>query len=134
MGPYLMPRHLAICENRKEGIDGVVGESPAIVRERRWARGIIWEETQPVRDVGHGIAVLVNLDLVKRLGRESLGGSGSQRVLSVQVVMSGRMHVHDQDGLASFSRLREGIQVGKVQGVPTREPPVGTGVMVRHLL
>ncbi len=41
MGPYLIPRHLAICENRKEGIDGVVGESPAILRERRWARGII---------------------------------------------------------------------------------------------
>jgi len=41
MGPHLIPRHLAICENRKEGIDGVVGESPAILRERRWARGII---------------------------------------------------------------------------------------------
>jgi hypothetical protein len=44
MGPYLIPRHLAICENRKEGIDGVVGESPAILRERRWARGIIRED------------------------------------------------------------------------------------------
>src|SRR5258708_39881763 len=49
--------------------------------------------------------------------------------------MRGRMHVHDQDGLASVSRLGEGIQIGKVQaGVPTREPPVGTGVMVRHAL
>ncbi len=44
MGPYLIPRHLVICENRKEGIDGVVGESPAILRERRWARGIIRED------------------------------------------------------------------------------------------
>src|ERR1700730_11313053 len=44
MGPYLIPRHLAICENRKEGIGGVVGESPAILRERRWARGIIEED------------------------------------------------------------------------------------------
>ena len=44
MGPYLIPRHLAICENRKEGIGGVVGESPAILRERRWARGIIRED------------------------------------------------------------------------------------------
>jgi hypothetical protein len=35
MGPYLIPRHLAICENRKEGIDGVVGERPAILRESR---------------------------------------------------------------------------------------------------
>src|SRR3981081_2124375 len=44
MGPYLIPHHLAICENRKEGIDGVVGESPAILRERRWAGGIIRED------------------------------------------------------------------------------------------
>ena len=45
MGPYLIPRHLAICENRKEGIGSVVGESPAILRERRWARGIIREDS-----------------------------------------------------------------------------------------
>jgi hypothetical protein len=32
MGPDLIPRHLAICENRKEGIGSVVGESPAILR------------------------------------------------------------------------------------------------------
>ena len=44
MRPYLIPRHLAICENRKEGIGGVVGESPAILRERRWAPGIKKED------------------------------------------------------------------------------------------
>ena len=44
MRPYLVPRHLAICENRKEGIDSVVGESPAILRERRWAPRIIRQD------------------------------------------------------------------------------------------
>ena len=44
MGPDLIPCHLAICENRKEGIGGVVRESPAILRKRRWARGIIRED------------------------------------------------------------------------------------------
>jgi hypothetical protein len=42
--PYLIPRHLAICEDSQEGIDGVIGESPAILREGRWARGVIGED------------------------------------------------------------------------------------------
>ena len=49
MGPDLIPCHLAICENRKEGIDGVVGEGPAILRERRWARGTIREDLRQHR-------------------------------------------------------------------------------------
>ena len=49
MGPYLIPRHLAICENRKEGIDSVVGESPAILRERRWAPRIIRQDLRQHR-------------------------------------------------------------------------------------
>src|ERR1700682_1625149 len=44
MRPYLIPRHLAICENRKEGIDSVVGEGPTILRERRWAPRIIRQD------------------------------------------------------------------------------------------
>jgi hypothetical protein len=44
MRPYLVPRHLAICENRKEGIDSVVGKSPTILWERRWAPRIIRQD------------------------------------------------------------------------------------------
>jgi acyl-[acyl carrier protein]--UDP-N-acetylglucosamine O-acyltransferase len=39
--PYLVFRHLPICEDSQEGIDGVVGQCPAIVREGRRPRGVI---------------------------------------------------------------------------------------------
>ena len=44
MGANLIARHLPICKQSQEGIDGIVGESPAILRERRWAGGIIRED------------------------------------------------------------------------------------------
>ena len=37
---YLILRHLPICEDSKEGIDGVVGERPAIAGVGRRARGV----------------------------------------------------------------------------------------------
>jgi hypothetical protein len=41
------------------------------------------------------------------------------------------MHVHDQDRLARIPRLREGVQVSKVEaGVSVREAIVRTRVMV----
>jgi hypothetical protein len=49
MRPDLIPRHLAICENRKKGIGSAVDESPAILRERRWAGGIIREDIRQHR-------------------------------------------------------------------------------------
>src|SRR5260370_42677581 len=75
----------------------------------------------------------VNLEVVYGLGREGVEGGGPQRVLAVEKITSGRVHVYDQDRPASVFRLGEGIQIGEVQpGVPMGEPPVGTGVMVRH--
>jgi hypothetical protein len=44
MGANLIARHLPICKQTQEGIDGVVGESPAILRERRRALGIIGQD------------------------------------------------------------------------------------------
>ena len=49
--PYLISRHLSICEERKEEIYDVVGECPAIVRVGRRPRGIIVED---VRQQGPG--------------------------------------------------------------------------------
>ena len=46
VGPYLILRHLSICEDGKEEIDDVVGECPAIVREGRRPRGIIGEDVR----------------------------------------------------------------------------------------
>ena len=85
-------------------------------------------EAHPVCDIGDGITIRVDLELVHRLGREGLGGGGPRRVHD-----GGRMHVHDQDRLAAVARLGEGIEIGEVQSrVPVREPEVGTGIMVRH--
>jgi hypothetical protein len=51
VGPYVILRHLSICEQRKEEIHDVVGECPAIVRVGRRPRGIIVED---VRQQGPG--------------------------------------------------------------------------------
>jgi hypothetical protein len=90
-------------------------------------------EAHPIRDIGRGIAVHVNLDLVKRFGRESLGGSGPQRLVAVQVIMSGRMHVHDRMDLPASPGSGKAYRSVIQAGVPTGESPVRTGEMVRHL-
>src|SRR6476646_5403638 len=41
VGPYVVPRHLPVCEDSQEGISGIVRECPAIAREGRWAPGVI---------------------------------------------------------------------------------------------
>src|SRR5258705_6503386 len=43
-------------------------------------------EAHAVRDIGDGIFVRVNLELIERLGGEGLGGGGPQRVLAVEVI------------------------------------------------
>jgi hypothetical protein len=43
------------------------------------------------------------------------------------------VHVHDEDRLARISRLGESVEIGEVEArVPTGEPEVGTGIVVRH--
>ena len=72
-------------------------------------------EAHLVCDIGDGIAVRVDLDLVEPLGREGLVGSRS-RLDHVE----GRVHVHNEDRLAGISRLGESKQIGVVEaGVPT---------------
>ena len=46
MRAYVIPRHLPICEERKEDIYDVVGERPAIVRIGRRPRGLIVEHVR----------------------------------------------------------------------------------------
>ena len=41
---YFVSRHLPICENRKEDIDGIVSECSAIAREGRRALGIVGQD------------------------------------------------------------------------------------------
>jgi hypothetical protein len=73
-----------------------------------------------VGDIGDGITVRVNLQLVQRLGGERLGGAGPRRVGDDR-----RVYIHDQDRFASVARLGERVQIGEVQaGVPIGEPPV----------
>jgi hypothetical protein len=54
---YFVSRHLPVCENREEDIDGIVSECSAIVREARRASGI---EGQNVRQQSpcHQIRIL----------------------------------------------------------------------------
>ena len=83
-------------------------------------------EAHPIRDIGRGIAVHVNLDLVKRFGRESLGGSGPQRLVAVQVIMRGRMHVQDRMDLTASPGSGKAYRSAKIQaGVPTGDPQSG---------
>ena len=83
-------------------------------------------EAHLVADIGDGIAVRIDLQLVPGLGREGLGSSRSRRIEA-----DGRMHVHDEDRLAGVSWLGKGIQIGQVEArVPARESDIGTGVMV----
>jgi len=44
VGSYLILRHFPVCEDSQEGIDGVVSERPAIVREGCPVRGIIGQD------------------------------------------------------------------------------------------
>ncbi len=82
----------------------------------------------PVGDIGDGVAVGVDLELVERLGREGFGGRRSGRAKA-----GGRVHVHDQDRLARISRLGESIEIGEVEaGVPAGEAEVETGIVMRH--
>src|SRR5262249_34883550 len=46
MRPYLVFRHLPVCEDSQEGVTGVVGERPAIVREGCWAGGVIGQHVR----------------------------------------------------------------------------------------
>src|SRR4029077_5995629 len=99
----------------------------AAERRAEWAT-LGAREAYSVSDIGNGITVRVDLDLVQRSGRERVRRSGPGRVCADR-----RMHVHDQDRLASVSRLRKGIQIGKVQTrVPMGKPEIGTGIVVRH--
>jgi hypothetical protein len=41
VGPYLISRHLPICEDGQEGIGSIVGERAAIVRKDRRTRRVI---------------------------------------------------------------------------------------------
>src|SRR5258708_26256259 len=43
---YFVSRHLPICEDRKEDIDGIVSECSAIVREGRRAPGIVGQDVR----------------------------------------------------------------------------------------
>jgi len=81
-----------------------------------------------VSDIGDGVAICVDLELVARLGREGLVGRRSRRGDA-----GGRVRVHNKDRLARIPRLGESIKIGEVQaGVPARESEVGTRKVVRH--
>jgi hypothetical protein len=68
-----------------------------------------------VCDIGDGITVCIDLDLVEPLGRE---GFGSSRPPLEYV--EGRVHVQYENRLAGISRLGESKQIGVVEaGVPT---------------
>src|SRR5439155_10227233 len=67
-------------------------------RGLRPARG--GREAHPICDVGDGIAVRIDLELVQRLGRERLARGGPRRVHD-----GGRMDVHDQDRLVRLPWL-----------------------------
>jgi hypothetical protein len=64
-------------------------------------------EAYPKCDVGNGVTIRVDLELIRRRGRERLARGGPWRVHD-----GGRMDVHDQDRLARLARLREGIEIG----------------------
>src|SRR5208282_657836 len=66
-------------------------------------------EAHSVRDIGDGVAVRIDLKFINRLGREGDGGGGPGRVHA-----GGRMHVKNEDRLASIPRLGESIQIGEV--------------------
>ena len=97
--------------------------------KRRGLRSVLGgRESHPVRDIGDGIAVRIDLQFINRLGREGVVAGRPGRVGA-----DGRMRVHNQDRLAGIPRLGEGIEIGEVEaGVPVGEPKVGTGIMVRH--
>ena len=59
VGPHPILRHLPICEDSKEGIDGVVGERPAIVWKGRRARWVVGQKVLAYRDVNLGQILLV---------------------------------------------------------------------------
>src|SRR5207245_10860135 len=92
----------------------------------RAVRGV--REALPICDVGDGIAIRIDRELVQRLGRERHARGGPRRVHD-----GGRMDVHDQDRLVRLAWLGEGIQIREVQArVSMRKAEIGTGVMVRH--
>src|SRR6266849_7580138 len=48
MGPYVVFRHLSICEDANKNIERIVSECPAVIRKTRRARRVIrqniWEQ------------------------------------------------------------------------------------------
>ena len=47
--PYLVACHLPVCEDSQEEVRDVVGERPAIARKGCWARGVVAQKTEQIR-------------------------------------------------------------------------------------
>src|SRR5262249_7112008 len=84
-------------------------------------------ESHAVCNIGDGIAVRVDLELVERFGGEGPGRSGSRRCHA-----SRRMHVHNEDRPATVPRLGKHIQVKVQAGISVGKPEVGAGIVMRH--
>jgi hypothetical protein len=80
-------------------------------------------EAHAVRNIGDGIAVCVNLELVQRVRRE-----GYRRGWHLRLKVK---HVENQDRFAVTARFGEDIQVGQVEpGVAVGKAEVRARVMV----
>ena len=133
VGPYLVPRHLPVCEDSQEGISGIVGECPAIAREGRRARGVIGQHIRQ-QCSRHTPCFLRRIPTrVFQLVREDGDETGIVRRLTREVGIS--LRADKEDGLRG---QRAAIRLDPTPARPVQRAgpqanPFGSKDRVRHL-